>query len=113
MSEGDRAAVHVRLGRIEAELFADGERLRAERFVHLDQVDVVEREFVLGQYVANGGHWADAHHFRIDADHVVADEARQRRQVLLLHRLLVGEYDRSGAVAYATCITCQQQQQNK
>src|SRR5262245_22203659 len=43
MPEGDRAAVHVHRGRIEAALAHDGDCLRRERLVHLDQVEALRR----------------------------------------------------------------------
>src|ERR1035437_1652187 len=43
MAERDGAAVDVDLGKIKAEHLDDGERLRGERLVQLDQVDIVER----------------------------------------------------------------------
>ena len=44
VAEGDRAAVEVHLGDVETELVDAGERLRRERLVELDDVDLVERE---------------------------------------------------------------------
>ena len=44
MAERDRAAVDVDLVAIEAELLLDGEILRGERLVDLDEIDVVERQ---------------------------------------------------------------------
>ena len=44
MAERDRAAVDVDLRGIEPQLADDGERLRGERFVQLDEVEVVERQ---------------------------------------------------------------------
>ncbi len=48
MAEGDGAAVHVHARGVPAELAADGAALRGERFVGLDEVDVVERPARLG-----------------------------------------------------------------
>ena len=42
MAERDRAAVDVDLGRVEAELVDADDRLRGERLVELDQVEVVD-----------------------------------------------------------------------
>src|SRR6185503_10920088 len=42
MTEGDRAAVHIRLVAIEAELLLHREVLRRERLVDLDQVHVTD-----------------------------------------------------------------------
>ena len=41
MAERDGAAVHVDLRRVEAELADDGQRLRSERFVQLEEIEIV------------------------------------------------------------------------
>src|SRR5882672_7706658 len=43
MAERDRAAIDVELRWIEAEFLADGQRLRGEGFVGLDEVEVLDR----------------------------------------------------------------------
>ena len=44
MPEGDRAAVNVELRAIEAQVALARQHLRGERFVQLDEVDVVESD---------------------------------------------------------------------
>src|SRR5581483_9181965 len=50
----DRAAVDVHLRLVEAELANDGERLRRERLVELDEVDLVERHAGALEELAHG-----------------------------------------------------------
>ena len=44
MSESDRPTVHVRLRGIDLQRPQDGQRLRREGLVELDQIDLVQRE---------------------------------------------------------------------
>src|SRR5579859_6661097 len=69
MAERDRAAVHVRLVPVEAEVLLDGEVLRRERFVDLDQVHVRDRQARALQRLAARRRGADAHDVRVHAAH--------------------------------------------
>ena len=53
MAERDRAAVDVDLRPVEAELAAVGERLRGERLVDLDQVEVLDPQLELLEQLAS------------------------------------------------------------
>ncbi len=49
MTEGDSAAIQVRLGQIKAELLLHGQPLRREGLIHLDGVHLVQGEAGFGQ----------------------------------------------------------------
>ena len=68
MAEGDGAAVDVELVVGDAELLLDVDRLAAEGLVDLEDVDVVDREVVLGEQLLDRRERADAHDRRVDAD---------------------------------------------
>src|SRR5262245_993776 len=67
VAERDRAAVHVHALLVEPELPDDGEALRRERLVQLDEVDVRGGDAGALQQLAHGRDRPDAHHARIDA----------------------------------------------
>ena len=75
MAERDRAAVDVQPLRIDRQLAQAGEHLRGERFVQLDEIDLVEREPGQLQHLADRRHRADAEALRLDAGGRVRDEA--------------------------------------
>ena len=80
MAERDRAAVDVQPFGIDRQLLQAGEHLRGERFVQLDEIDLVEREAGELQRLADRRHRPDAEALRLDAGGREGDEARQRRQ---------------------------------
>ena len=67
--------------RIEPEVLDHRERLRRERLVQLDPVDVVEPEPGLLQHLRDRLDRADAHDLRRHARHREADEAAERRRL--------------------------------
>src|SRR2546422_11559086 len=66
MAERDRAAIHVHLLRIQAQLADDDEALRSEGLVQLDEVEVRDLEAGTRQRLAYGRDRPDSHHSRID-----------------------------------------------
>ena len=75
----DRAAVHVHLLVVEAELADDREALRRERLVQLDEVEVADgRAPVRSSSLRHGRHRPDPHHARVDARDRTADEPAER-----------------------------------
>ncbi len=101
MADRDRAAIDVDPLGIPAELLADGERLRGERFVGLDQVEILELPAGLGQRLAAGGDRADAHDRGIDAGRGEALDARQDRRAAALGLLARGDDQGGGTVVEA------------
>ena len=80
MAQRYAAAVRVRaLGR-ELEIACDGDRLRGEGLVQLDEIDVGELDARALEQAAHGGHRADAHVTRLDARVGVTGEAGHRLQ---------------------------------
>ncbi len=65
---------------IEAQLAEDGEHLRGERLVQLDEADVFKRQAGQLQRLRNRRHRADAHDVRRAHRRRKGDEARHRRQ---------------------------------
>ena len=80
MAERDGAAVDVQPIRIDGQLAQAGEHLRGERFVQLDEIDLVERQPGELQRLADRRHRADAEALRLDAGGRERDEAGQRRE---------------------------------
>ena len=80
MAERDRAAVDVQAVGIHRQLFQAGEHLRGERFIQLDEIDLIEREAGQFQRLADRGHRSDAEPLGFDAGGRERDEAAQRRQ---------------------------------
>ena len=78
MPKGDGAAVDVDLRRVEPELLHHGKRLRRERLVQLDQVDLVERQAGEFQRFRNGINRSDPHLFRQAPGVGESDKTRQR-----------------------------------
>ena len=67
MAERDGAAVDVQPFRIDRQLAQARQHLRGERFVQLDQIDLLERQPGGLQRLAYGRHRADAEAFGLDA----------------------------------------------
>src|SRR5205085_222418 len=84
MAERNRAAIDVHLLSIEPELLLDGEVLRGKCFVDLEEIDVVERESVLLEQLADGRRRPHAHDARVDADGRPAAKARDWRHAVRL-----------------------------
>ena len=78
MTERDRPAVDVEPIEVEAELPVTRQDLSRERFVELDQIDVVQAEAGLIQELSNRRDGSDAHDGGVDAGGGVADDARHR-----------------------------------
>src|SRR3954469_10838009 len=98
MAERDRAAVDVDLVAREAELFLDREILARERFVHFDEIDVVERQAGLRQRPARCRRRSHAHQRRIDAGRRPRDQPADRLQLMPVDRFARREDQRRAAV---------------
>ena len=60
-----------------------GEHLRGERFVQLDEIDLIERQPGELQHLADRRHRADAEPLGLDAGGGEGDEPAERRQAAL------------------------------
>ena len=80
MTERDRAAVDVQPIGIDRQLLQAGQHLRGERFVQLDEIDLVERQPGELQHFADRRHRPDAEALRLDAGGGEGDEPGERRQ---------------------------------
>src|SRR6266511_879687 len=98
MPKRDRAAVHVHLLLVETELTDDGEALRGERFVQLDEVDLLDPDAGSLEQLPYGRDRADAHHARIDTGDGAADERAEGLHAQLLSLLLARDHECRGAV---------------
>src|SRR2546422_11541378 len=78
----DRATVHVCLGAIEPQLPLDGEVLRRERLVHLDEIHLLQFHSRLLERFARGGRGADPHVPGLDTRHRPSDEPAERLQAV-------------------------------
>ena len=75
--------------------------LSGERFVHLDEVHLIERHPGALERDLGRGHRADAHDRGIHAGDAPGHEAREGLEPLLLRPLVAGDHERAGAVADA------------
>ena len=100
MAERDRAAERIDFRRVEADIADHRQRLRGERFVEFDPVQLLLRDADLLQRARNRFLRPDAHDLRRHAGHRETDEARERRQVVVLERLLARQQHRAGAVGH-------------
>src|SRR5260370_34655320 len=78
MAEGKSAAVGIEAGGVERGLLQDGEGLRGEGFIELDDGDVGEREAGELESLGNSEYRADAEFLGGAAGGGVGDEARER-----------------------------------
>ena len=99
MAERDRAAVHVQPLRIDRQLLQAREHLRRERFVQLDEIDLIERQSRELQHLPDRRDRTDAEQLRLDAGRRERDEPRQRRQAALARAGRRGDDHRRRAVA--------------
>jgi len=78
VAERDRTAVHVHALGVESQLPDDGQGLRRERLVQLDQVEIGDLEAGAGEELSHRGDGPDPHHARIDAADGARYEAPER-----------------------------------
>src|SRR6266700_3232761 len=80
VAERDTTAVGVRPLGGKVELAHDSQRLRRERLVHLEQIDLVDLQAGLVQYRTDGGHGTHAHDPWLHAGVAVRHQASDRSQ---------------------------------
>ena len=93
MAERDRAAVDVDSRGIERQVPQDGQDLRREGFIQLDQLEVAELQAGAIQELADRGHRSDAHHARIDAGGRPPDDPREGLQAAPKSFVFLGQHD--------------------
>src|SRR5580692_5411540 len=101
VTEGDAAAVRVGPLRRQAEFAGDGERLRGERLVHLEHVDVVDLEVGPLEDLAHRGYRSDAHDAWLHAGVAVGHEPADGLAGVPFGIILVGQDDGRRAVVDA------------
>src|SRR5262249_35089906 len=122
MAERDRAAVRVALLHREAELLLNGEPLRSECLIDVEEIDLIlgqagaierapeidveEIDLILGQAGAierapDRRRRADAHDRRLDSRDAPLHEARERSEAARLGPFAVGDDEHRRAVADA------------
>ena len=94
----DRAAVDVHPLLVEAELAHDGEALRRERLVQLDEIELVDGHPGAVEELAHGRDGPDAHHRRVDAGGRRAGEHAERLDPERPRPLLARDHERRGTV---------------
>src|SRR5574338_384505 len=98
VAERDRAAVHVHLREVRAELLLPGEDDARERLVDLDEVDLVELHAGLLQRVARRRDRGRQHVDGVVGAHAQMVDARPRLEPVVLQRALGGHEQRGRAV---------------
>ena len=98
VADRDRAAVDVHALLVDPEVAHHRERLRGERLVQLDEVDVLDRDPRAVEQLADGRDRPDAHHGGIDARDGRADEGPERLDAEIPGALLAGDHECGGAV---------------
>src|SRR5262245_46110726 len=83
MPECNRTAVDVESIRMDRQRMEAREHLGRERFVELDEIDLIERQAGELQRLLDRGHRTDAEPFRLDAGRGEGDEAGDWRQAAL------------------------------
>ncbi len=101
VAERDRAPVDVHPLLVEAELADNGEALRGEGLVELDEVERARIDSRASQELSHRGDRADPHHARIDARDGRGDEGAQGLDPELVRLRLAREHERRGAVVDA------------
>ena len=86
---------------VDPELARDRDRLRRERLVQLDEIDVADREPGAVEQLAHRGHRPDPHHARVDAGDRRGDERAERLDAERARLLLRGDDDGSRTVVQA------------
>ena len=104
VAQGYGAAVHIGALAVEAELPLDGQVLRGERLVDLDQIQVVERQARGGKRPAGGGHRPDPHHARVHSCDAPREQPADRPEPALAGVLLAGHDQCGGAVTDPRCV---------
>ena len=99
MAECDGTAVDVQAIGVDGEFGQARQHLRRERFVELDEIDLIQRQAGPLEHLPDGGHGPDSEEFRRDTRRGVGDEACEWLESVRL-RVLSGRDDNgSGAVA--------------
>ncbi len=98
MAQGDGAAVEVYFLLGDAELAHAGERLRGERLVELDHIDILNLEARAGECLLGRGDRADAHDLWRAASDADRLEARQGLELVALGVVLGADQHGRGAV---------------
>ncbi len=104
VSQGDCAAVHVGAFAIEPQLLLHRQVLRRERFVHLDQIHVLERETRPLQRAPRRGHGSDPHRPGVHSRRRPRHQPADRGEAALGGIPLAREDQRRGTVADPGCV---------
>ena len=78
MAQCDRATLAVELFPVDAQLPLDGACLRSERFVHFDEIDVVELQARRCERLPRGRNRSDSHDLGIDTGNAPRHELSER-----------------------------------
>src|SRR5262249_22210676 len=98
MAQREGAAVQVHPLRVETQLADDGQALRRERLVQLDEVELARVDPCTLEQLAHGRHRPDAHHTRVDTGGGAAGEGGERVDTELARPLLARDHQSRGAV---------------
>jgi hypothetical protein len=98
VTERDRAAVHVQLLPVDAEVTGGRDDLRRERLVELDQVDVVDGHAGASECLAARTDWPEPHDLGVQRRDAARDDAGQGSDPQLASARVAHHDDRRGAV---------------
>src|SRR5229473_4548231 len=104
MAEGDGATVGIDARGVEGGLLEDGEGLRGEGFIELDDGDVGKREAGELESLGNSEYRADAEFLGRAAGGGVGDEARERLEAEGFGAGFAHDHGGSGAVAHGRAV---------
>src|SRR6478672_4954082 len=106
MTQRDRASIHVGPGSIQPKILLDGQVLRCESLIHLDQIDVIETETSFLKNTAGRWHRPDSHNFRFHSRIRPANNPSDRRKIVVSNKFFISDYESSGAIHDSGRVTC-------
>ena len=106
MAEGDRPAMDVGSGWIEAEFTDAGDRLAGEGLVQLHAVDLLRAEPRARQQLRDRWDRADPHDRRVNASNRGCNDPRKWLQAECPRAARLHDEQRRGTVVDAGCVSC-------
>ena len=89
VADGNCTAAHVGLFIVEAQFLLARQKLRRERFVHLDEVHFIQGAACGSQGLFYGRHGANAHDVRVATGSGESDNAGEGAQIMCLNQNVV------------------------
>src|SRR5258708_12294879 len=105
MPQRNRTAVHIHLLAIEAQFFFNRQILRRERFIHFNQIDVVQRKPRLLQCNLRRRHRTAAHYLRLNSSDAPTHNPPQRFNASLARFFQRHQHHRRSAIDNAARVS--------